>query len=111
MALGMIEVYGFTTSIVVADCVAKTADVKIVAIDKNKPAGGDSAEVPLVMVVKFEGNAGAVEAAMAAGCAEAERRGMYITSRLIAGRSPEIEWFAHLDATGRDKLRNPDKKK
>ena len=51
MALGMIEVYGFTTSIVVADCVAKTADVKIVAIDKNKPAGGDSAEVPLVMVI------------------------------------------------------------
>ena len=110
MALGMIEVYGYTTSIVVADRVAKTADVKVVAIDKNKPANGDSAEVPLVMVVKFEGNAGAVESAMAAGCLEAERRGMYITSRLIAGQSPEIEWFAHLEATGRDKLRNTDKK-
>ena len=110
MALGMIEVYGFTTSIVVADRVAKTADVKVVAIDKNKPANGDSAEVPLVMVVKFEGNAGAVEAALAAGCLEAERRGMYITSRLIAGQSPDIEWFAHLEATGRDKLRNTDKK-
>ena len=35
MALGMIEVYGFTTSIVVADRVAKTADVQVVAIDKN----------------------------------------------------------------------------
>ena len=110
MALGMIEVYGFTTSIVVADRVAKTADVKVVAIDKNKPANGDSAEVPLVMVVKFEGNAGAVESALAAGCEEAERRGMYITSRLIAGQSPEIEWFAHLEATGRDKLRNNEKK-
>ena len=110
MALGMIEVYGYTTSIVVADRVAKTADVKVVAIDKNKPANGDSAEVPLVMVVKFEGNAGAVESAMEAGCQEAKRRGMYITSRLIAGQSPEIEWFAHLEATGRDKLRNQDKK-
>ena len=110
MALGMIEVYGYTTSIVVADRVAKTADVKVVAIDKNKPANGDSAEVPLVMVVKFEGNAGAVESAMAAGCQEAKSRGMYITSRLIAGQSPEIEWFAHLEATGRDKLRNTDKK-
>ena len=110
MTLGMIEVYGFTTSIVVADRVAKTADVQVVAIDKNKPANGDSAEVPLVMVVKFEGNAGAVEAALAAGCEEAERRGMYITSRLIAGQSPEIEWFAHLEATGRDKLRNTEKK-
>ena len=110
MALGMIEVYGFTTSIVVADRVAKTADVKVVAIDKNKPANGDSAEVPLVMVVKFEGNAGAVESAMQAGCEEAKRRGLYITSRLIAGQSPEIEWFAHLDATGHDKLRNNEKK-
>ena len=110
MALGMIEVYGFTTSIVVADRVAKTADVKVVAIDKNKPANGDSAEVPLVMVVKFEGNAGAVESAMEAGCLEAKRRGMYITSRLIAGQSPDIEWFAHLEATGRDKLRSTEKK-
>ena len=110
MALGMIEVYGFTTSIVVADRVAKTADVKVVAIDKNKPANGDSAEVPLVMVVKFEGSAGAVESALEAGCEEAKGRGMYITSRLIAGQSPDIEWFAHLEATGRDKLRKTEKK-
>ena len=109
MALGMIEVYGFTTSIVVADRVAKTSDVKVVAIDKNKPANGDSAEVPLVMVVKFEGSAAAVEAALNAGSAEAKARNTYITSRIIAGQSPEIEWFAHLDATGRDKLRNPKK--
>ena len=109
MALGMIEVYGYTTSIVVADRVAKTADVKVVAIDKNKPANGDSAEVPLVMVVKFEGKAGAVESALEAGCREAEQRGMYITSRLIAGQSPDIEWFAHLEATGRDKLRKTEK--
>ena len=46
MALGMIEVFGFATSIVVADAMAKAADVKIVAIDKNKPAAGDSARVP-----------------------------------------------------------------
>ena len=40
MALGMIEVFGFATSIVVSDAMAKAADVKIVAIDKNKPAAG-----------------------------------------------------------------------
>ena len=104
MALGMIEVYGFTTSIVVADKIAKTADVKVVAIDKNKPANADSCEVPLVMVVKFEGTAGAVESAMEAGIAEAKKRNLYITHKLIAGQSPEIEWFAKLDATGKDKL-------
>ena len=105
MALGMIEVYGFTTSIVVADRVAKTADVKVVAIDKNKPANGDSAEVPLVMVVKLEGDVSSVEAAMKAGREEAKRRGLFITEKLIARQSPDVEWFANLSALGKDKLR------
>ena len=66
MALGMIEVFGFTTSIVVSDRMAKAANVEIVAIDKNKPAAGDSAEVPLVMAIKVEGDAASVEAAIEA---------------------------------------------
>ena len=69
MALGLIEVFGFTTSIVVADAVAKAADVTIVALDKNKPANGDAAEVPLLMTIKFEGDVAAVEAGMQAGVA------------------------------------------
>ena len=108
-ALGMIEVYGYTTSIVVADVVAKTADVKVVAIDKNKPANADACPVPLVMVVKFMGNAGAVESALDAGVKEAERRGLYITSKLIAGLDDQVQWFADLTATGKDKFRNLDK--
>ena len=105
MALGMIEVFGFATSIVVADAMAKAADVKVVAIDKNKPAAGDSARVPLVMAMKVEGDAAAVEAAVAAGKAEAEKRDLYITHKVIARQSEEIEWFAHLSALGKDKLR------
>ncbi len=108
-ALGMIEVYGYTTSIVVADVVAKTADVKVVAIDKNKPANAEACPVPLVMVVKFMGNAGAVQSAHDAGVAEAERRGLYITSKVIAGLDDQAQWFADLTATGKDKLRNLDK--
>ena len=108
-ALGMIEVYGYTTSIVVADTVAKTADVKVVAIDKNKPANADACPVPLVMVVKFMGNAGAVQSALDAGIAEAERRGLYITSKMIAGLDDQVQWFADLTATGKDKFRNLDK--
>ena len=105
-ALGMIEVYGFATSIVVADACAKAADVQIVAIDKNKPANAEKCAVPLVMVVKFEGDPAAVEAAHDAGVAEAEKRGLYITSKINSGYSPDAEWFARLTATGRDKLRN-----
>ena len=104
-ALGMIEVYGYTTSIIVADTVAKAADVKVVAIDKNKPANADKCEVPLVMVVKFMGNAGAVQSALDAGVAEAKRRNLYITSKVIAGLDDQVDWFATLTATGKDKLR------
>ena len=104
MALGMIEVYGFATSIVVADKVAKTADVEIVAIDKNKPANAESVNVPLVMVVKFEGDVAAVEAGLAAGVEEAKKRDLYIASKIISRQSPEMEWFAHLSALGKDKL-------
>ena len=105
-ALGMIEVYGYTTSIVVADAVAKAADVTVVAIDKNKPANADQVEVPLVMAVKFMGSAGAVEAALQAGVDEAKRRNLYITSRVIAGLDDQVDWFANLTATGKDKFRN-----
>jgi microcompartment protein CcmL/EutN len=105
MALGMIEVFGFATSIVVADTMAKAADVQVVAIDKNKPAAGDAAKVPLVMAVKVEGSAAAVEAAIAAGKAAAEQRGLYITHKVIARQSEDIEWFARLNALGKDKLR------
>ncbi len=110
-ALGMIEVYGFTTAIVVADAVAKAADVKVVAIDRNKPANADQCEVPLVMIVKFEGDPSAVEAAAARGIDEAKKRGLYITSKINSGLSSDVEWFAQLSALGRDKLRNLPKKK
>ena len=110
-ALGMIEVYGYTTSIVVADLVAKTADVKVVAIDKNKPANAEACAVPLVMVVKFQGNAGAVQSALDAGVEEAKRRGLYSTSKMIAGLDDQVQWFADLTATGKDKLRGLDSSK
>ena len=105
MALGMIEVFGFATAIVVADAMAKAADVEVVAIDKNKPAAGDDARVPLVMAIKIEGSASAVEAAIMAGKREAERRELYITHKVIARQSEDIEWFARLSALGKDKLR------
>ena len=101
----MIEVFGFATAIVVADKMAKAADVQVVAIDKNKPAAGDSARVPLVMAIKIEGDVAAVESAIQAGKEEAERRELYITHKVIARQSEEIEWFARLSALGRDKLR------
>ncbi|MBR6736748.1 MAG: BMC domain-containing protein [Clostridia bacterium] len=105
MALGMIEVYGFATAIVVADKMAKSANVKVVAIDKNKPAGNANTNVPLVMAIKVEGDASAVQSAVEVGKQEAQLRGLYVTHKVIARQSPDIEWFAHLSALGKDKLR------
>ena len=63
-AIGIIEMYGFVTAITVADACAKAADVKVLAIDSNKPANAETAEVPLIMAVKIQGSVSAVRAAV-----------------------------------------------
>ena len=103
-ALGMLEVYGFTTAICCADIAAKAADVKIIALDTNKPANGDSAEVPLVMIVKMEGNVSAVEAGVSASKKHAEEKGLYITSHIISRPGDGTEKMAYLSNIGRDRL-------
>ena len=104
-ALGLLEVFGFTTAVVIGDLIAKTADVTIVALDKNKPANGDAAEVPLQITVKFEGDVAAVEQALDAGVAEAKRRGKLVTYDLISRQAEDTQKMARINASGRDKLR------
>lgn len=104
MALGMIEVFGFVTSIVVADAAAKAADVKIVALDKNKPAAGDAAEVPLIMAVKMTGDVSAVEQAVQAGVKLAQERGMYVTHHVIAREADDTALLSVIGAVGHDPI-------
>ena len=104
-ALGMLEVMGFTTAVVAADAIAKAGDVKILGLDRNKPANGDAAKVPLLMTVKFTGSVAAVEAGLEAGIKEAKDRDLYITSKIISRVAPDTEHMANLNALGRDKLR------
>ena len=107
MALGLIEVFGFTTAVVVGDAVAKAGNVRIVALDRNKPAAGDAAKVPLVMMVKFEGGVAEVEAALEAGVAEAKKRDLYITSYVITRQEEDTKKLAKLNALGHDKISGP----
>lgn len=104
-ALGLLEVYGFTTAVVIGDMIAKAADVTIVALDKNKPANGDAAEVPLLMTIKFEGDVAAVEYAMEVGVKEAQRRNLLVTYDLISRQAEDTKKMAAIAATGKDKLR------
>ena len=104
MALGMIEVFGFATSIVVADAAAKAADVTITALDKNKPAAGDAAEVPLIMVVKIQGDVAAVEQAVEAGVRIAKEKGRFILSHIIANEADDTKKMAKINAVGHDRF-------
>ena len=106
-ALGMIEVYGFATSVVVADAAAKAGNITIVALDRNKPANAASCKVPIVLVVKMEGEVAEVQAAMEAGIAAAKERDMYITSSIITRQEEDTKLLAKINALGRDKISGP----
>ena len=102
-ALGMVEVFGFTTAICCADIAAKAADVKIIALDKNKPLNGDNAEVPLIMNVKIEGSVAAVTEAVNAAKAHAMSKNLFVTSHIIARPGIGTEKLAVLSDVGRDR--------
>lgn len=102
-ALGMIEVYSFTTAVCVADIAAKTADVKVIALDRNRPLSPD-VPAPLVMIVKIEGSVSAVRAAVDAGVDYAKEQGKYIVSHVIANPGENVEKMAYLMDINKDKF-------
>lgn len=101
-ALGMIEVYSFTTAVCVADLCAKTSDVKVIAFDRNRPISPD-VPAPLVMVVKIEGDTSAVQSAVDAGVAYAKDKGKYIVSHIIANPGEDMEKMGYLMDINKDK--------
>ncbi len=101
-ALGMIEVYSFTTAVCVADVCAKAADVKIIAFDRNRPKSAD-VPAPLVMEIKMAGNVAAVRAAVDAGVKYAKEKGKYIVSHIIPNPGEGVENLAYLLDINKDK--------
>ena len=89
MALGMIEVFGFSTAIVVADAMAKAADVKLIHTEKR--LGG------WLVTVVVEGSVSAVTAALEAGKAAAAAVGNVKCAEVIARPHPDILKFIKTD--------------
>ena len=58
-ALGLVEISGLSTAVVVADTMAKAANVRILEIENTKGLG--------YMTIKIVGDVGAVNAAVNAG--------------------------------------------
>lgn len=101
-AIGIIEMFGFVTAITAADAAAKAADVKIIAIDSNKPANAETVEVPLIMAVKVQGSVSAVEAAVDAAARAAESVSGLINKHVIARPTEDSLKMANRISVGRD---------
>lgn len=101
-ALGMVEVYSFTTAVCAADIAAKAADVKVIAFDRTRPGSLD-VPAPLVMQVKVEGDNASVKAAVEASSAYAKDEGMYIASHVISRPGDGTEKMAYLLDMNKDK--------
>ena len=102
-ALGVIEVYSFSTAVCVADIAAKAADVKVIAFDRNRPISPD-VPAPLVMAVKIEGTVSNVRAAVEAGSEYAKSKGKYIVSHVIANPGDDVDKMAYLMDINKDKF-------
>ncbi len=101
-ALGMLEVYSFTTAVCAADIAAKAADVKVIAFDRTRP-GSEDVPAPLVMQLKVEGDNASVKAAIEAGTAYAKDEGMYIADWVISRPGQDMEKMAYLLDMNKDK--------
>lgn len=101
-ALGIIEVYSFTTAVCAADIAAKAADIKVIAFDRTRPKSSD-VPAPLVIAVKVEGDNSSVTAAIEAAKEYSEREGMYIVSHVISRPGEDMEKMAYLLDINKDK--------
>ena len=97
-AVGLLEVYGCCAAFVAADAACKAANVRIDALDKNKPANAESLPVPLVMVVKMRGSVADVNAAMDAAEEAAKNLTGVISRYIIANPTPDTEKYLRLSA-------------
>ena len=97
-ATGIVEVYGLVTAFVASDAGCKAADVTVENFDKNKPGNPDELTVPLIVAIKFRGTVSAVEAAVEAAKAAAERVSGVVTSHILTSTESDTEPMLKLNA-------------
>ena len=101
-AIGIVEMFGFVTAISAADAAAKAADVKVIAIDSNKPANAETVDVPRIMAIKVQGEVSAVNAAVDAAVDAANSVSGVICSHVISGPTDDAQTMAQRSSVGRD---------
>ena len=97
-AVGIIEVFGLACAFVASDAGCKAADVTVENFDKNKPANADKLPVPLIVCIKFRGDVAAVEAAIEAAAAAAEKLTGDVSKYVIANPDDGTQKMLKLNA-------------
>lgn len=82
-ALGLVEISGLSTAVVVADTMVKAANIRILEIENTKGLG--------YMTIKVEGDVGAVKAAVDTGCQIGRMNGKLVSWKVIARPSDYVE--------------------
>ena len=82
-ALGLVEIQGLSTAVVVADTMAKAADIRILEIENSKGLG--------YMTIKIAGDVGAVNAAVNAGRQVGITNRKLVSSKVIPRPSDYVE--------------------
>lgn len=81
LALGLIETHGLVAALEAADAMLKAADVRLLAREQT---------VPALITVQVVGEVAAVQAAIDAGRAAAERVGRVVSAHIIPRPDPSV---------------------
>lgn len=88
-SLGLIEVKGLSAAVYIADVMVKTANVKLLSLERTRGVGW--------IVIKILGNVGAVNAAINSGKQISMEKNEYVTSKVIPRPSDLIEKVFYKD--------------
>lgn len=102
-AVGILEVFGLTAAFVAADAGCKAGNVRIGAMDKNKPANADKLPVPLLVSIKFRGSIADVNAAMEAAEEAAKTVSGVYSRHVIASPTEDTEKMLDISCLGKYK--------
>ncbi|WP_373054840.1 BMC domain-containing protein [Vibrio salinus] len=90
-SLGLIETIGLTAAVEAADAAVKSANVNLAGYEITKGSG--------LIVVKLEGEVGAINAAVSAGVAAANQVGKVWAHKVIARTADGIDTIIHSSDT------------
>lgn len=88
-ALGLLETHGLVAGIEAADAMLKTADVRLVSMERT---------IPALITIKIVGDVASVQASVDAGRAAAERVGRVVSAHVIPRPADEVRAMMKLDA-------------